>query len=339
MFKSTTKKPKKMRLNKKKGTQLQTEKEREDIGFGSQVVSKNTRLMRADGTFNVRKIGQSWEAKTNIYNRMITMHWIHFLLVVLMFYFVVNLLFGCVYYAIGLEYLLGANLGHSSISTFAEAFFFSSQTLTTVGYGRISPVGYLANIVAAVEALIGLMSFAIMTGLLYGRFSKPTPRILYADKGLIGPYLDISGLMFRMVNERHNQLINVEASVIFSRNEEENGEIKRKYYGLDLERSKVKFFAMSWTLVHPITEQSPLYNQTSESLGKSEAEFLISLEAIDNTLSDPVHSHKSYAYNEIAFNAKYASMLEPNNEEEYVLNLSKVSDVQELSEIGFSRTK
>jgi inward rectifier potassium channel len=172
---------------------------------------------------------------------------------------------------------------------------------------------------------MGLLSFSILTGLLYGRFSKPVPRIRYSEKAIISPYLNINGLMIRLANEKSNQLINVEASVIFSRNETIDGVVKRKYYGLDLERSKVKFFAMSWTLVHPITEKSVLFGETMESLQASDAEMLVTVEGTNDTFADPIYSRRSFLYNEIEFGKKFLPMTVPQ-EDYYLLDLNKLSD-------------
>jgi inward rectifier potassium channel len=225
---------------------------------------------------------------------------------------------------VGVEHLVGIS-SEDELSDFWEAFFFSSQTLTTVGYGKISPNGYLTSFVAAVEALVGLMIFAIMTGLLYGRFSRPDPKLLFSSKALIAPYLDINGLMFRIANEKNNQLMNVKLSLIFSRNEKSNGEIVRRYYTLETERSSVLFLPTAWTVVHPITETSKLYNETAESLKKCDGEFIISVEAINDTMIDPVHVRKSYLYSELEWGAKFTPMLEPV-ENEYVLDLSKINN-------------
>ncbi|MCA0363252.1 MAG: potassium channel family protein [Bacteroidetes bacterium] len=314
-----------MRL--RKNTLLEKEKQREDSGFGTNATSTTARLINQEGNFNVKKVGQSFEAKLNLYHKLITMSWLKFAIVSLGFYLTVNLSFGIVYYLIGIENLMGVDKSHG-LSDFWEAFFFSSQTMTTVGYGRVSPVGYITNIIASVEAFLGLLSFSILTGLLYGRFSRPVPRILYSQKAIIAPYLDINGLMVRMANEKSNQLINVEASMIFSRNEVIDGVVKRKYYGLDLERNKVKFFAMSWTLVHPITEKSVLYGETLESLKASDAEILVTIEGINDTFADYLHSRKSYLFNEIEIGKKFSPMLLESTGDTYLLDLEKLSDTE-----------
>ncbi len=313
----------------RKETLVEQEQKREDLGFGTRATSESARLMRSDGSFNVRKLNQSPEAYFNIYHRMVRMSWLNFFLVICLFYLGVNLLFGTVYYLIGVENLSGIN-PNDGLSDFWEAFFFSSQTLTTVGYGHISPLGYMASIISAIEALVGLMIFAIMTGLLYGRFSRPDPRILFSENALIAPYLDIKGLMFRMVNEKTNQLMNVEVSIILSRNEEDkDGLMKRRYYTLELERQRVKLFATVWTVVHPITEKSVLYGETAESLKASDTEFIITVEGINDTMTDPVHVRKSYLYSELVWNARFSSILEAEGKE-YVIDLSRIHEFELL---------
>ncbi|MFT5883844.1 MAG: inward rectifier potassium channel [Arcticibacterium sp.] len=312
-------------MAKKKESLVEQEKLREDLGFGTQVTSEKARLVNPDGGFNVKKLHQSFEARANIYHRLVKMDWLRFFTLVLAFYFLVNMIFGLVYYVIGVKHLLGVEASNP-LSDFWEAFFFSSQTLTTVGYGRISPEGYLTSFVAALEALIGLMIFAIMTGLLYGRFSRPNPKILYSAKAIISPYLDINGLMFRIANEKSNQLMNVKVSVILSKNEISNGKIIRKYHTLETERSSVLFLPTAWTVVHPITQKSVLYGQTLEQLQKCDAEIIINLEGTNDTMTDPIHARKSYLYNEIISGAKFKPMLEPIGVK-YVLDLSKIDAI------------
>lgn len=306
---------------------VEKEQKRQDLGFGTKVTDTQTRMIRSTGDFNVRRIGQPFSAWFNSYHRLITMHWAVFTFVIFFCYFLVNLAFAFAYFGIGIENLNGVDIQSQKLNPFWSAFFFSSQTLTTVGYGHISPSGGLTSSVAAVEALLGLMMFAIITGLLYGRFAKPRPRISFSQEAIIAPYLDINGLMFRMVNLKSNQLINLKVDVIFSRNEQHETGIIRKYYGLELERSTVKFFPMSWTVVHPITVESPMSGETAESLAASDAEILIAVEGTNDTYADPIHVRQSYMYSELAWGVKFTSMMS-NNHHEYVIDLSKVGNYE-----------
>lgn len=285
---------------KKKDSLVEKERNRQDLGFGTKMTDRQTRLITGAGQFNVKRVGQSFEAWLNLYNRLITVRWSTFILIVLIVYLILNLVFASLYYLIGVEHLAGVDMTNTH-SQFWDAFFFSAQSLTTVGYGRIAPVGFAASFVAGIEALSGLMMFAIITGLLYGRFSRPNPRILFSRNAIIAPYLDTNAFMFRMVNEKSNQIINMSVSLVFSKVEEKNGVRNRQYYGLTLERSKVNFFPTNWTIVHAITEDSPLYGETPESLAEADAEFMIATEGIDDTFADAVHKRHSYFNDELVW--------------------------------------
>lgn len=310
----------------KKNVLVENERNRQDLGLGTKLTDHRKRLLKRDGQFNIKRKGQSFEAWLNIYNRFIMMRWSTFFFIVLVVYLLLNLIFAITYYMIGVEHLIGVNMT-STHSQFWDAFFFSAQSLTTVGYGRISPDGFAASWVSSLESLVGLMMFAIVTGLLYGRFSRPSPRILFSKNVLITPYLNINALMFRMVNERSNQLINMEVSLVYSKIEKKNGVSNRRYFGLALERAKVNFFPTNWTIVHPLTEDSPLYNESPESLSASDAEFMIAIQGIDDTFADAVYVRYSYTADELVWGAKFTSMLEGEGEE-YILDLRKVGDYE-----------
>lgn len=314
----------------KKDSLVEKERNRQDLGFGTKMTDRQTRLITGNGLFNVRRVGQSFEAWLNLYNRLITIRWSTFIAMVFILYLILNLFFASLYYLIGVEHLVGVNMSNP-VSQFWDAFFFSAQSLTTVGYGRIAPVGFLASFVAAFEALSGLMLFAFITGLLYGRFSRPNPRILFSRNAIIAPYLDTNAFMFRMVNEKSNQIINMTVSLDFSRVEEKNGVRNRQYYSLTLERSKVNFFPTNWTIVHAITEESPLYGETAESLAEVDAEFMISTEGVDDTFADVVHKRHSYFNDELIWGAKFKPMLDTNHDESYILDLRKIHNYDLVS--------
>ena len=314
----------------KKNILVEKERDRQDLGFGTKMTDRQTRLITNDGNFNVKRVGQSFGAWLNIYNRLLTLSRSKFSLLVFCIYLALNLIFAGFYYFIGVEQLVGVNMTNKH-SQFWDAFFFSAQSLTTVGYGRIAPVGFAASWVASIESLVGLMMFALITGLLYGRFSRPNPRILFSKNAVIAPYFDTNAFMFRMVNEKSNQIINVEVSVVFSKVQEKNGTRSRQYYGFTLERKRVDFFPANWTIVHPITEDSPLFGETAETLSAADAEFMIAVQGIDDTFTDAVHKRHSYFHDELVWGAKFKPMLEPNGEESYVLDLRKTNDFDLVS--------
>jgi inward rectifier potassium channel len=309
---------------------VENEEKRLDLGFGKQIVDESTRLVNPDGSFNVRRVNQSFFGRLNLYHRLITTSWFHFIGLILVAFVVANFLFAGVYVGLGTEHLQGADQSNAW-TRFYDAYFFSAQTLTTVGYGRIAPVGFWMSFAAAIESTMGLLAFALATGLLYGRFSRPEAKILFSEKALVAPYLDTVALMFRIVNERANQLIEVNVEVALSVLETlPDGKRTRKYYGLPLERNKVSFFPVNWTLVHPITEDSPLFGKTGEELVAADAEFLILIRATEDTFSQVVYARSSYHAREIEWGAKFRPMYDNAAKGTTTLDIAKLSDFEPM---------
>jgi len=298
----------------------------DDLGFGPQPVIKNQPLINKDGSPNVKRTGLPFFDTSNSYHTLITMSWTKFWLLVISGYVVLNLFFALIYMSFGPGSLDGSS-GNTSFNHFWDAFFFSAQTISTVGYGHISPKGMAANSVAALESMLGLLAFALATGLLYGRFSRPSAQIVYSKNILIAPYLENGrGVMFRLANLRRNILIDLEIEIIFSYNETIDGKTLRRFYPLRLERTKVSVLTLNWTVVHPLDENSPLIEMTKDDLVNTEATFAILLRAFDDTFSQTVHSRTSYQANEIVWGAKFKPAFDRDPDGRIVLNLSKISD-------------
>ncbi|HUX61059.1 MAG TPA: ion channel [Ignavibacteriaceae bacterium] len=264
-------------------------------------------MVNKDGSFNVERRSLPFFESLSIYHSLLSMSWLKFNLVVLLAYIIVNLFFASLYMLIGVNHLGGIS-GVTTVEKFLDAFFFSGQTITTVGYGVIHPVGFWASLISLVESMAGLLGFALATGLLYGRFSRPNAKILYSKKAIIAPYKEITAFEFRIANARKNQLIEVEVQVTASIKESKDINSKRKFYVLNLERNLINFFPLTWTIVHPIDENSPLYGVTENELIDSEAEFIIMIKAFDDTFSQSVHSRTSYLYHEIVWGAKFQNI-------------------------------
>ncbi len=278
-----------------------------DVGFGN-VQNQRVRMLNKDGTFNVIRKGLPFKASFNFYHYLLNLSWLKFVLLIIAWFTFINLIFAVVYMLLGAENLQGVDM-RGLDNQFLDSFFFSTQTFTTVGYGRISPVGMAANIVSSLEALVGLMSFALITGLLYGRFSMPESRLLFSDRAVVAPYKDKTAVMFRIANLQKSQLLDVVISVSVSLFEKKNGERIRSFYTLNLERDTLLFFPTSWTVVHPIDDKSPFFELTEQEFKDSEAELLIVFKAFDDRYLQTIHATNSYSILEMEWGAKFASIL------------------------------
>ena len=299
-----------------------------DTGFGSNANNFGGRFINKDGSFNLRREGISPINRFSIYQRMLTMPRWKFIIVILIFYVIINILFTIVYLFLGISQLQGmvATTGWGKLK---EVFYFSTQTFTTLGYGRINPVGDGANIMSSLEALTGFLSFAIATGLIYGRFAKPKSYLAFSEHALISPYQDKTALMFRFATYKDNHtLTNVEIKVNIAIREEENGDAQYKFYDLELERYKVDSLPMNWTVVHAITENSPIYGFTKEDIIASDLELYVLITAFDEVYSSPVLQRTSYTYQEMKFNAKFVPMYrESEDGKTTILEMHKLGEV------------
>ncbi len=302
----------------------------DDLGLGLQPVVQNQRTINRDGSSNIRRTGLPFFRTAEMYNSLINMSWSMFNLLVFVSYILINILFALVYMGLGIKNLNGINLSGSAFQHFMDAFFFSAQTISTVGYGHISPSGLPASSVAALESLVGLLSFALATGLLYGRFSRPSAKIRYSKNMIVAPYHDITALMFRLANFRSNQLIELEVHVMMTYNTIVDGKAIRQYAPLELERSNISLLTLSWTVVHPITDDSPLKTMDLEFLKNNEAEFIVMLKAFDDNFSQTVHSRTSYSDEEIVWGAKFLPAFSRDKDGINVLALNKIDDLQRI---------
>lgn len=300
-----------------------------DLGFGS-VVSRESRqrLLNPDGSFNVARSGLGIIESFAPYQQMLTVSWTGFLLIVSAVYGVLNLLFAAAYYVAGREALLGPGADMLG-GQFSRAFFFSVQTFATIGYGQIGPNGFPANAIVTVEALVGLMFQALATGLLFARFSRPTASILFSRLAIIAPYHDGQSLQFRIANRRRNEIIQLEAQVLFSAMEPDGrGGSVRRYIRLPLERNQVTFFPLAWTIVHPIDGASPFAGKTASDLERSETEILVLLSGIDETFAQTVHARSSYRAEEIIWNARFRSIFARTEGAHLSVDISRLHEIE-----------
>jgi inward rectifier potassium channel len=311
------------------------QEEPKDLGFGSVVGGADEkRLLNRDGTFNQRREGLPFFRSLSLYHHLLTISWPRFFAIIVSGYLTANACFALAYIACGRESLTiptGADTG----GRFWRAFFFSVETLATIGYGNISPNGMAAHFVMTAESLVGLLVFALGTGILFARFSRPTAAVMFSTRAVVTPYRGITAFMFRTTNARSNQLVELEAKVLFSRIE---GSV-RKYDQLVLERTRVVFFPLSWTIVHPIDEKSPLFGMTHQELAAKDAEFMILLAGTDETFSQTVHARSSYKAEEVVFGHRFVNIYNAIDRDGVVsIDVRRLSDTEPAEEDDWGQT-
>jgi inward rectifier potassium channel len=256
----------------------------------------------------------------DFYHQLLTSSWPRLLLQVAIAFVAVNALFA-----------LGFYLNHgiaNADGSFLQAFFFSVQTMATIGYGQLVPKGILANILMTAEALSGLLAFALVTGLVFSKFSRPTARVRFSRHAVISVRDAVPSLMFRMANVRENQIVEAQAHVVFARQEKTlEGEEVRRFYDLELARDRNAIFAYSWTAIHPIDENSPLYGATPDSLIAADAGITVSLTGIDGTFSQTVHTRYYYDAKDIVWGARLADIMMRTPDGEFMLDFTRYDNV------------
>lgn len=302
-----------------------------DLGFGA-VVSRETkqRFLNPDGTFNVRREGLGFWQSLSLYHYALSISWPRFLLWVTAGYIGTNAVFAALFVACGRRGVAGL-VGVSSARRFLSAFFFSVHTLATIGYGNVVPLSLTANLLVAAESLVGLLGFAVVAGFVFARFAHPTAQIMFSSNAIVAPYQERTALMFRIVNERSSQIVNLEAQVLLSRRKK-GGTADREFVALSLERPSVVFFPLSWTIVHPIDEKSPLWGMDEMALRQCDTEVLVLLNGFDETFSQTVHTRSSYKGGEIVWGARFRSMFNPPREDGVIsVNVRRLSEYDRVA--------
>lgn len=306
-----------------------------DTGFGTDPASYGGRFLNRDGSYNIIRKGVNVQNRVSIFQRMIAMPIWQFGIMVLLFFISINLIFALIYYTLGANEFVVPVDRSNKLLYFVHLCFFSVQALTTVSvdYRQIVPTGFWASFVSSFEALCGLMSFAILTGLVYSRFARPRSFLIFSRNALISPYKDMTGLMFRLVSykDRHN-LIDTNVHVNLGLTVEEDGISRYRFYSLPLERYHIDSLNMNWTIVHPIDEKSPLRNFTQEDLEHGQAEIFIQITGFDEVFSATIVRMTSYFYNEIVYGAKFKPMYyESDDDATTILEINKLNDYEKVT--------
>ena len=288
---------------------------------------KLPRLINRDPRLNPLRKGYSHSLWQDPYHLLLTLSWPKFLAVIFLSYLIANTLFALAYMAGG-ECIENAKPG-----SFWDAFFFSVQTMASIGYGAMYPRTFYANLVVTIEALSGLMALAMGTGLMFARFSRPTAKVLFSRVAVITPYNGVPTLMFRTANERHNQILEAQVSVDLMREEvTAEGYVMRRFYELKLVRSETSVFSLTWTIMHQIDETSPLYGLTAESLAQTHFEIVITLTGLDETVSQIIHTRHSFTANEILWNMRFVDILSTLPDGRRAIDYTHFHDVMPVGE-------
>lgn len=260
-------------------------------------------LVRRDGTLELKRIGLRSRILSDVYHRLLAMEWFRFLGVVLALYLIFNCLFACAYF------LDPGGVENIRPGSFADCFYFSVQTMATIGYGKMVPLSFFSHALVTLESLFGLMCTALMTGLVFAKFSRPTARILFSRTAVICMRDGVPSFIFRVCNERGNQVAEAQLTVVLFRSERTvEGELVRRFLDLPLQRQRSPMFALSWTAVHQIVPGSQLYGETAESLAQSDAEILVTMVGTDTTMSQTVHARHAYRMADVRWNERFVDI-------------------------------
>ncbi|HEV2608288.1 MAG TPA: ion channel [Xanthomonadaceae bacterium] len=274
------------------------------------------------GKTEVTKLGEDGFSWGDVYHVIMSMTWPRFFRWAIGIYLLVNLVFASAY-ALGDH---AVNNAHS----FAACFFFSVETLATVGYGVMSPATTYGHVVATCEIVTGMMSMAVITGLLFARFSKPTARVLFSRVAVITPYDGVPTLMLRVANQRRSYILEAMASMVLARDvDTADGHSLRRFYDLKLERARSPMFALSWLIMHRIDADSPLHGVSEEALRAGDMALLITLSGIDETFAAGVHARYNYACEDILFGRRFVDVfIDDDDPRKLTLDMAQFHDVE-----------
>jgi inward rectifier potassium channel len=276
---------------------------------------------------HVRRIGL--KNPFDLYVSLLTIRWSGFFALLGLAYLIFNTVFALLFL------LQDKSIANAKPGSFADAFFFSVQTMVTIGYGQLYPQTLYANTLVTFEVLLALTGLALATGVIFARFSRPTARVLFSRVAVIATYNGVKTLMFRAANLRRNQILEAQVSVSLLRDEHSSeGAILRRFYDLPPTRARTPMFSLTWTVMHPIDEKSPLHGCTAESLRREQAEIVIAMVGLDGTFSQTVHARHSYIAEEIVWNHRFADILSQLEDGTRVVDYRRFHDVEPLAGLG-----
>ncbi len=275
----------------------------------------------------VRRLYRRDFGSLDLYHTLLTVPWSGFFAALAAAYVVFNLVFGVCYL------LADGGIANARPGNFADAFFFSVQTMATIGYGQLYPQSFAANLLVSVEVLLGMSGLALATGLIFARFSRPTARVMFSEIAVITLHDGAPTLMFRAANQRRNQILEAQVSVSMLRDETTaEGIPMRRFHDLPLVRARTPMFLLTWTMMHRIDERSPLFGATPQSLAAEGVEIVVTLIGLDTTASQTVHARYSYLADEIVWNRRFVDILSRGEDGSRIVDYRRFHDLAETGE-------
>jgi inward rectifier potassium channel len=284
---------------------------------------KRPRILNPDGSSNITRLGlrrRGW--MDDHYHHLLTVRWPFFFAIIASAYLVANALFALAYVACG-DVIMNARPG-----SFTDAFFFSVQTMATIGYGHFIPIGPLANALVTLEALCGMLGLAVAASLIYARFTRPTAGVLFSSRMVITEFDGKPTLMMRLANLRLEQIIEADVHLVLVRSEiSQEGMVFRRFHDLQLARSHSPIFSLSWTVMHHIDHHSPLYGETDETLRHAHAELLVLFMGHHEAFAQDVHARHAYSCDEIIWGGRFVDVFTTLPDGRRALDLSKFHEI------------
>ena len=282
-----------------------------------------TRFISPDGQHSVRRIGLERRVFGDVYHFLMVTSWPRLLGLIVSVYVVTNSIFGLGYF------LDAGGVENARPGSYSDAFFFSVQTLATVGYGRMSPVSTFAHVLVTAETILGMLIVAVSTGIIFAKFSRPTARVLFSKIATIYQRDGQPSLVFRVANERANLIVDANMRVVVLRDQvTSDGERVRRVFDLPLVRSQNSVFALTWMAIHVIDEKSPLHGARSMAdLEAERMEIVASLVGIDGTMSQTVHARAAWSWADVRFDRRFVDIFSSDGHGR-LIDYAKFHDVE-----------